>query len=404
MEAELVDLEGELASLNNIRDVRIQQGLDITEVSGSIVAVDGEIDVKEAEIVAQEDDIEGVTFQITAINTELLFENNFTTLQLANLNNFIIGNTYTNTNYISTSLMSEVDVQNISQELYDQAVDILGKVSEPRYGFDVSSVNFLFLKEFEPFISQVTLGCTITVDLGASGSTTAVILGIDYSYDDPSDFAMHLGNRMRMDDEEFQYSDLFSSMVDASTTTDFNSQKWNNTSSDYSSVVGTGNRIVTTTTQSSTNNIALFSDTTGTRVQDVGALYSSGSFTPRLASGGASFTYNYQVGVYNLVGKTVSFEAAISVSGVSGTTTNALSVEMPITLHKNLSNLSASFKPVCDNVIFGAGTNGVSGLMASNGSAILLYTETGGAALSAISASAVGASTKIYISGQYQTS
>lgn len=401
LESDLTTLEGELSALIVVRDVRVQQGLDITEVSGSIVAVSGSITVKEAEIVTEEGIIAGINAQLASINSILLFENNFTASQLSSLNNFIIGNTYTNTNFISTSLMSEVDIQNVSQELYDQATDVLAKVSEPRYSFDIDSVNFLFIKDFQPFIEQVSLGCTITIEL-SSGVLEAALLGIDFNYDDPKQFKMILSNRMRLDDEQFQYSDLDSSTIDAGITTNFNSQKWNNTSSLYASLVGTGNNIVTSTTTSNTGNISLFDDVSGTRIKDGNAMYASGSFVPSLVSASATFTYNYAVGVYNIIGKTMFFESSISLSGISGSTTEQVFVSLPLALHKNTTNLNASFRPCYENVTLTSGYSSIIGVLPANSNSIALYQGGSGSSLISLPTSTLGASSaKIYLNGQY---
>ena len=402
LNSDLVTLEGELSALVVVKDARVQQGLDITEVSGSIVVVEAEIVDKEAEIAAEESVIDGINAQLSAINTSLLFENNFTASQLTSLNNFIIGSTYTNTTFIQTSLMSEVDVQNVSQELYDLAETVLVKLSQPRYSFEIDAANFLFIKDFEPFIAQISLGCTITVELSPTVSTVAALLGIDFSYDDPTQFQLLLSNRLRLDDSQFQYGDMQGETIDAGITTKFNSQKWNSVSSSYNSVIGGGNNIVVSTSTSGSSNLAVFSSLTGTAIADVGAIYlAPTAFTPYLVSTDAVFTYNYQVGRYSIIGRFLFFELSLSLSGVSGTTSNAVAVMMPV-LHKDLTNLSSAFRITYENITLSAGYYTVCGLLAANSNAMNLYKEGTAVALAPIIASALGAATtKIYINGQY---
>jgi len=402
LNSDLVTLEGELSALVVVKDARVQQGLDITEVSGSIVVVEAEIVDKEAEIAAEESVIDGINAQLSAINTSLLFENNFTASQLTSLNNFIIGSTYTNTTFIQTSLMSEVDVQNVSQELYDLAETVLVKLSQPRYSFEIDAANFLFIKDFEPFIAQISLGCTITVELSPTVSTVAALLGIDFSYDDPTQFQLLLSNRLRLDDSQFQYGDMQGETIDAGITTKFNSQKWNSVSSSYNSVIGGGNNIVVSTSTSGSSNLAVFSSLTGTAIADVGAMYlAPTAFTPYLVSTDAVFTYNYQVGRYSIIGRFLFFELSLSLSGVSGTTSNAVAVMMPV-LHKDLTNLSSAFRITYENITLSAGYYTVCGLLAANSNAMNLYKEGTAVALAPIIASALGAATtKIYINGQY---
>jgi len=402
LNSDLVTLEGELSALVVVKDARVQQGLDITEVSGSIVVVEAEIVDKEAEIAAEESVIDGINAQLSAINTSLLFENNFTASQLTSLNNFIIGSTYTNTTFIQTSLMSEVDVQNVSQELYDLAETVLVKLSQPRYSFEIDAANFLFIKDFEPFIAQISLGCTITVELSPTVSTVAALLGIDFSYDDPTQFQLLLSNRLRLDDSQFQYGDMQGEAIDAGITTKFNSQKWNSVSSSYNSVIGGGSNLVVSTTTSGSSNIAVFAGVAGTSIADVGAMYlAPTAFTPYLVSTDATFTYNYQVGSYAIIGRSLFFELSLFLSGVSGTTTNAVAIMMPV-LHKDLTNLSSAFRITYENITLSAGYYTVCGLLAANSNAMNLYKEGTAVALAPIIASALGAATtKIYINGQY---
>ena len=402
LESDLVTLEGELSALVVVKDARVQQGLDITEISGSIVVVEDEITAKEVEIATEEGVIAAINAQLSAINTSLLFENNFTASQLSSLNNFIIGSTYTNTTFIQTSLMSEVDVQNVSQELYDLAETVLVKLSQPRYSFDIDSANFLFIKDFEPFIAQTSLGCTITIELSPTVTTVAALLGIDFSYDDPTQFRLILSNRLRLDDSQFQYGDMQGEAIDAGITTKFNSQKWNSVSSSYNAVIGGGSNLVVSTTTSGSSNIAVFAGVAGTSIADVGAMYlAPTAFTPYLVSTDATFTYNYQVGSYAIIGRSLFFELSLFLSGVSGTTTNAVAIMMPV-LHKNLTNLSSAFSITYENITLSAGYYSVCGLMAANSNVMNLYKEGTAVALAPIVASALGAATtKIYLTGQY---
>jgi len=402
LNSDLVTLEGQLSALVVVKDARVQQGLDITEISGSIVVVEAEIVDKEVEISTEEGIIAGISAQLSAINTSLLFENNFTASQLTSLNNFIIGSTYTNTTFIQTSLMTEVDVQNVSQELYDLAETVLVKLSQPRYSFEIDAANFLFIKDFEPFIAQISLGCTITVELSPTVSTVAALLGIDFSYDDPTQFQLLLSNRLRLDDSQFQYSDMQGETIDAGITTKFNSQKWNSVSSSYNTVIGVGNNIVVSTSTSGSSNLAVFSSLTGTAIADVGAMYlPPTAFTPYLVSTGATFTYNYQVGRYGIIGRFLFFELSLSLSGVSGTTTNGVAVMMPV-LHKDLANLSSTLRVTYENITLGAGYYAVCGVLANNSNVMNLYKEGTATGLAAVVASTLGAATtKIYINGQY---
>ena len=247
-QGELAVLENELLVLTELQKVRIQQGLPIDAVNTQIIAKRAEITAKEAEIVAVETTITGLNDILSGIWTALSFTNtdNFSAAQLVELNNFIIGSTYTNTNFAKYDNSSASFVQQQAQELYDQAQDVLAKVSEPRYTFEVNAINFVFLKEFQTFIDQLELGCVVTIQFRDEDITYPVghviypaLLGIDYSYDDPTQFKLTFSNRLRLDDAAFQFSDLFNQSINTGITTTFNSEMWNNFQDNYRDDVST---------------------------------------------------------------------------------------------------------------------------------------------------------------------
>lgn len=425
LQSSLVTLQGELAALTVVKDARIQQGLSTTEISASMVVVSGSITTVTNEITTTSGSITTIQAQLSSINSDLDFEStsNFSAAELANLNNFIIGNTYTNTNIIQTSIMTEYEVQVAAQLLYDQARGvwnsttqsydggIISKISQPRYTFDIDSANFLFIKDFEPFIEEIQLGNTITIQLretsgsvtsgSTSGLVTAVLLGLDFNYDNPSDFKMVLSNRLRLDDEQFQYSDLFGSMADAATSTNANSLTWNNVASAYNALTSAGQSFVVSSTTSSASNIALFDGISGSMIRDAGAMYvASGSYSPTLYSVGATFTYDYNYGNYSIIGRTLFFESSISLAGVSGTTSNAVYLTIPPANHKNSTNISAQFIPACNGISY-TGYTQVYGLLPNSGSLIALYKQGEGIASTALLASNTSASSVIHLSGMY---
>jgi len=405
LESNLTTLEGELSALANVRDVRIQQGLSITDVTASMTVVSASITDTSASIATQEGVIGNIQSQLSFISASLAFTNteNFSSTQLASLNNFIIGNTYTNTNFIQTTTMTEVEVQDIAQELYDQGILVLAKVSQPRYMFDIDSANFLFLQEYSPFISQLSLGCTLTVQLDENTYTYPALLGIDFNYDNPTEFKMILSNRMRIDDEKFQFSDLYGSTIDAGITTNFNSQKWNSVTDSYNTALLAGYNYVSSATTSGSGNIAVFGGITGTTIKDAGAMYvAPTNFSPALISDGTTFAYNYNVGKYNIIGRLVFFESSISLNGISGSTTSPLYISIPPSLHASSASLAAAFNVSWDNISIGAGYSEVSGLLPSSASQIGLYKEGNGVPMTTILPSDLSASsTNIYVSGQY---
>lgn len=233
LQGDLVGLNGQMDSLIGIQKVRIQQGLSYADINSQIAALQLLINAKTSSITAQENLINNINTNLTDINNLVAFSNSFSPSQLLELDTFIIQNTYQNKNFIVTDTMTDVDIQNEAQSLYDQAVQVLQKVAQPRYEITIDSSNFLFLESFKPFIDKLELGCIVTVDKGDGTLFEIVMLEIDFQYDDFTKFTMTMSNRVRLDKKGFIYSDLFNQAVSAGTTASFNSNQWSDWTNSY---------------------------------------------------------------------------------------------------------------------------------------------------------------------------
>jgi hypothetical protein len=231
-QSELVELQTQLTALEQILSAEAQQGLSLVATQALIVAKQAQIISKNGQISSTQGTITTITSQLTAIHDSLAFTNadNFTTEQFNELGNFIIGNTYQNQNFIQTDTMTTVEIQNMAQDLYDQAAVVLTKVSQPKYTFSLEAVNFVFLKDFLVFTNQLELGCVVTVEISSNTYAYPVLLEIDLQYDNPEQFNLIFGNRLRLDNNDFIYSDLFTQSISSGVSSGFNSAIWQETS------------------------------------------------------------------------------------------------------------------------------------------------------------------------------
>ena len=213
LETELTTLNGQLKSLILIRDAEIQQGLDLSEINIQIDAKNVEIASKQSEIDSSGSSISNITSQLTTINSALSFPNNFTTDEISVLSAFTIENSYINDNFIQTDTMTNVEIQEQAQALYDQAQVILTKISQPRYTVEIDAANFVLLQEYQIFTNQLEMGATFNLELSEGTIIKPVLLGLDINYDDPTDFKITLSNRLRLSDGSFDYTDLFSDTI-----------------------------------------------------------------------------------------------------------------------------------------------------------------------------------------------
>lgn len=256
--AELITLTGQLDTLNSeysaleqVKAARIQAGLPYGDITAQLNTKQTQINQKITEINNKNTQINGYKTTLQNINNYVSFSNYFTPTQLNELNNFIFENTYQNENIIITDIMTDVEIQDAAQSLYNQGLDILSKVSKPRYEIEVDSTNFAMLEEYSEFTKNLKVGAKIKVEIKDSaavnksyqtgsdseystataensGWVDLVLLEIYLNFDDPSDFKLSFSNRLRLDNGSFVYSDLLGQTVKTGSTVSFQASNWDN--------------------------------------------------------------------------------------------------------------------------------------------------------------------------------
>jgi hypothetical protein len=256
---ELIVLEGELSTLNSqylalegVQKARIEVGQTYADITALMTAKQAEIDAKEILISNKETQINNITLVLQGINTDVSFNSNFTPSQLLELDSFIYQNTFKNENIIQTDSMTSVQIQDAQQDLYEKGLIVLARVSQPRYEINIDSVNYLILPEFSVFTTQTELGSVVTAEITPDEFISTVLLEIDFSFDNPSDFSMLFSNRIRKDGAGFVYSDLQGEVARTGTTVSFDNLRWSNWESDYKDDVST---FITSALDTTTNNL-----------------------------------------------------------------------------------------------------------------------------------------------------
>lgn len=152
--------------------------------------------------------IDAIDASMETINGSLAFDSYFTTEELLELDKFIFGNTYTNEYYVLSDIMTDAEVQDLAQELYQQGKTALERISQPNYNFDLESVNLLFIKEYMPFIEQFALGSIVNAEIREGVWVTPILLEVSFSYEEPDDFSLTWGNRFRLQSDEWTWAEL----------------------------------------------------------------------------------------------------------------------------------------------------------------------------------------------------
>ena len=251
LKAALTDLKSELDALEIVRKNLMptdpdsesyeEQAEEFRKKSDEIDAKNIEIKNKEAEIKAKEAEIEVTSNALKTINESVKFENYFTNEEQVKLSDFIVESVYTDTNFIVTDDMTIpsdisgdtlvltttgtkkfkdllptdvlIDEQYIANQLLEQGKQVLKTVSQPSFTFSLDTTNFLFVEKFEPFIKQIDLGSIINVEIEEGNWAYPILLEMQIDYDNPDNFSMTFGNRFRLSDAEWTFSELHNEQV-----------------------------------------------------------------------------------------------------------------------------------------------------------------------------------------------
>ena len=272
-EAVLSEYQTELSVLEVTKSAKIAAGQSLTAINVSIRAKQAQIVAQQAIVSGTEDEIDSITVNLNNVSDYLSFTNtnNFSEEQLTELSPFVIGSTYNNENIIQTDSMSASMIQTQAQYLFDQAEEVLAKIAQPRYEFKLESGNFIFIEDFQPFISEIVLGAVITIEVNEDSTTsTPVLLGLDLNYDNPEEFSLIFGNRLRLDNSAYALADLLNESFTSSINTRFNSEEWGNWTEHKDDVT----TFITSSLDTATNNLisgsakSILIDQSGIRIRE----------------------------------------------------------------------------------------------------------------------------------------
>ena len=225
-----------------------------TTVTNEITVISGSVATGQANLASIDGEISVLWADMAVISSGLALSNedNFTSTQQINLQPFIVESSYVNENLAQYDSWNTAQIQDEAEELYNQGLGVLDRISEPRYTFDVTSANFMMIKDFEPFMEEVELGAILNLEVKPGVIVYPILLEMSLDFDDPSSFSMQFGNRLRLDDEAFQFSDLMNEAISAAGNAKVNSLMWKNWHDNYKDSVSL---FITSALDASLNNI-----------------------------------------------------------------------------------------------------------------------------------------------------
>lgn len=112
----------------------------------------------------------------------------------------------------------------VAGQLVDAGYEKLKVVSQPTFSFELESANFLFIEKFKPFIDQLTsieknkgslFGSILNVQLEDDNWVYPYLQEMEIEYDSPDSFSMKFGNRFRLSNDAYTFSELHNETTSA---------------------------------------------------------------------------------------------------------------------------------------------------------------------------------------------
>jgi hypothetical protein len=178
-------------------------------INAEVVVRQGQITAKEAEITAKKTLISSYVVNMYDILGDTLYKE----LQL-----FVREQTLTATSYVATESMTESQILQMKQDLYNYAVDELNRVCYPQFDMTINAVNFPVLKKYEKWTKQLELGDIILIQYSDKDFIKARILSMDLDWEDFTKFSLTISSKTSLTDGYFFLKEL-KNMVDKTSTT-----------------------------------------------------------------------------------------------------------------------------------------------------------------------------------------
>ncbi|ALS22320.1 phage tail spike protein [Paenibacillus naphthalenovorans] len=230
----IVAIETSGTSINNEIYIQIANITDIEySTSGNETALIEKycIDNKKMQIAAKKAEIANVINQINSVESNITtlrelmsFENNFTSEQIEELNDYIIEGTFSDEKYID------------EHDLYKDAQEKFLEFQKPQLVINISVVDFLRIVEEQHNWNKLVLGDIVTIDYEKIGvKVTARIIGIEYDYEN-YDINLTIANVKEITDnrklfEKYIYNSNYTSIVVSS-----NKDRWGQAVKDSSEI------------------------------------------------------------------------------------------------------------------------------------------------------------------------
>lgn len=152
---------------------------------------------KKKQIKNKQTEIDAIMAALKLINDELSLTNNFTAQEIIVLSRYTYIAQVVDENFIGDSSMSNKELQDNAQRLYDKYKKLLAKQSGELVAIDVTMDNFIQDADMYEYTKRLELGDFVTIDMGDDKYATSRLLVCEWNYDDRKSMTIQLADGLK---------------------------------------------------------------------------------------------------------------------------------------------------------------------------------------------------------------
>lgn len=244
--SELSVLETEYKGIQDARSALSYVDANVSDRLAQLYAQEqtvlSNISVKKTEITTLETQYNTCVNSLKDISTGLSLSNtdNFTIDQQAELKYYMKTGSYTNENFVYTSIMTESQKINLSKELKKQAEEVFEKLSQPCFEFSMEIDNYLYMQQFSKFVNQTQLGVLVNAEMSKGKWIQPRLLKIQLDYDNLKNTKFIFSDTLRLQSDIYVFEDSYNASTKASGKVAMSSSSWDEPKKDgfYDTVKG----------------------------------------------------------------------------------------------------------------------------------------------------------------------
>jgi hypothetical protein len=190
-------------------------------------AIKAEIIVRKNQISAQETLRDNAIARRDAIQDILNIRNYFTYEGWQDVSNYFFIGTYSNDNYITTSIESDSERMATERALFNVASEELSKVARPQYSFTTNTNNPKLRKEFKPIVDGFELGNFIYVEVNEDYIAKMRLIGYTLDFDNIESIDVTYSDMISTSDYKSDIKSVLAQATSTSISVNSSKKKWN---------------------------------------------------------------------------------------------------------------------------------------------------------------------------------